>query len=86
MTGPIRTCVGCRRTGPPARWTRLAASPDGTVGTGRTAPGRGAWVCSPACFDSAVRTKALARALRCEVSSTAVEALRATLLSTNFEK
>ena len=35
---------------------RCALTPDGPV-VGRTAPGRGAWVCSLDCFDQAVRRK-----------------------------
>jgi predicted RNA-binding protein YlxR (DUF448 family) len=42
----------------------------------RTAPGRGAWLCSSECFDTAVRRRAFSRAWRREVPSSAVAALR----------
>jgi predicted RNA-binding protein YlxR (DUF448 family) len=58
---------------------RMSAALDGTLQVGRTAPGRGAWVCSPACFDLAERHRAFDRALRRSVSKPEVEALRAKL-------
>ena len=79
-----RTCVGCRRAGPEADWIRVAVRRDGKLQVGRTAPGRGAWVCTPECFEVAVKRKALERALRAEVSSTELEAVRATIKHRNF--
>jgi len=58
---------------------RIAVALDGTLHTGRTAPGRGAWVCSPACFDVAIARNAFGRALRRNVAKPDLEALRATL-------
>ena len=57
---------------------------EGAVQIGRTAPGRGAWVCSGECFARAAERGTLARALRRELTSTEVEALRARLQSDNF--
>ncbi len=57
---------------------------EGAVQIGRTAPGRGAWVCSQACFAEAAKRGTLARALRRELTSTEVEELRARLESINF--
>jgi len=54
------------------------------VRIGRSAPGRGAWVCSKVCFERATRQGRIARALRRDLTSTEVEALRATLESINF--
>jgi hypothetical protein len=76
---PERTCVGCRRRAPASGLVRVAAGPQGGLGSGRGAPGRGAWFCSAECFDDAVRRRALARALRREITSTEAQALRATL-------
>ena len=44
---------------------RCAFDPDtGVAVLSRTAPGRGAWLCSPACFDTAVQRKRFERAWR----------------------
>jgi predicted RNA-binding protein YlxR (DUF448 family) len=43
---------------------------------GRTLPGRGAWLCSLACFDTAVRRKGFQRAWRSEVDPAALMELR----------
>ena len=82
----VRTCIGCRGRGPEAGWTRIAAPRTGPLLLGRTAPGRGAWCCSVGCFEVAVKRKALERALRREVSSTEVAAVRATLESLEIEQ
>ena len=74
-----RTCVGCRRTGEPSAWVRIAANRTGGLAIGREAPGRGAWVCSKECFEQALRRGALARALRRTVTNTDAQALRARL-------
>jgi predicted RNA-binding protein YlxR (DUF448 family) len=58
---------------------RIARALDGTLHVGRAAPGRGAWVCSPACFDLATRRNAFERALGHAVPKPELEALRATL-------
>ncbi len=57
---------------------------EGAVQIGRTAPGRGAWICSSDCFARAAERGTLARALRRELTSTEVEELRATLESIDF--
>ncbi len=72
-SGPVRTCVGCRRRGATDTLVRLVASgePPGYL-VGRTLPGRGAWLCradetplpSEACLREAVRRKSFARAFR----------------------
>jgi predicted RNA-binding protein YlxR (DUF448 family) len=63
---------------------RVAAALDGTLHVGRTAPGRGAWVCSPGCFDAATRRNAFERALRRPVPKPEVEALRAKLFDGTY--
>ena len=80
-TAPQRTCVGCRRVSSPTGLTRLARGADGTVAEGRHRPGRGAWLCAGSvdCFEAAVRRRALARALRTELSTAEIEALRGRL-------
>lgn len=62
----IRTCVGCRWTGPARDLLRVVADggalrPDPAA----VAPGRGAWVHpDPACVEAAGRRRAWGRALR----------------------
>ena len=77
-----RTCVGCRRRAEPADLVRLHRGGDGTVGIG-PGPGRGAWLCGPpatgACLETAIRKRALERALRHPIPTDVIETLRARL-------
>ena len=60
------------------RESMVSRGPDGSLRTGRTLPGRGAWLCqgSLECFDTAVRRRALAKALKADVDAEALERLR----------
>ena len=60
---------------------RVSVTPSGDLGVG-PGPGRGAWLCAyrPECFERAVRRAALARALRVEPASEALDALRELVL------
>lgn len=74
---PQRTCVVCRETGDKRSLTRLVQTPEGVMvdPTGKM-NGRGAYLCeSPTCWEQAVRTDVLDRALR----TTLTEADRARL-------
>lgn len=66
-SGPMRTCVGCRRRASAAELLRVVAGPDASLAPDprRRLPGRGAWV-HPVldCVDLAERRRAFARALR----------------------
>ena len=72
LTGPVRTCVGCRKRAAKSELLRVTAGlvdghpavvPDPTG----TAPGRGAHLHpTTECYDLAVRRRAFGRALRCE--------------------
>jgi len=65
--GPVRTCVGCRATGPRSALLRVIAPHDDTlvVDVGRRMPGRGAWLHpDPDCLEKAERRRAFGRALR----------------------
>ena len=55
---------------------RVARGDDGTLVPSRTAPGRGAWVCSAACLDLAAKRKGFDRAYRTAVPPGAISALR----------
>ena len=67
--GPVRTCVGCRATGPRSALLRVVAVSGSTVvlvvDVNRTMPGRGAWLHpDPGCLEKAERRRAFGRALR----------------------
>jgi predicted RNA-binding protein YlxR (DUF448 family) len=72
----VRTCVGCRTSGPQTTLVRVARLPDGTLVLDRTAPGRGAWVCrdettgrpEESCVEQARRRGGFARAFRAPVA------------------
>ena len=61
VAAPLRTCIGCRRQRPQPELVRCVVSPQGAT-VSRTAAGRGAWLCSTACFQTAARRKAFDRA------------------------
>jgi uncharacterized protein len=68
----LRTCVGCRASGPPQDLVRLVVGPDGEVvpDLAGGAFGRGAWVHPrAACVDGAVRG-GLSRGLKVKVTTT----------------
>jgi len=60
---------------------RVVRLGDGTLATGRTLPGRGAWLCrdAPACVDTAQKRRAFERALRAPVDAGAVDELKRVL-------
>lgn len=72
---PQRTCVGCRRRRAQGELVRCTLGPAGPV-VSRTAPGRGAWLCSSACLDTAIRRRAFDRAWRQPVTPDLLDALR----------
>ncbi len=76
---PQRTCVVCRTVRAKRELTRLVATPDEGVlvdPTGKRA-GRGAYLCEqPACWERALKTDVLNRALRTALSEGERERLR----------
>jgi predicted RNA-binding protein YlxR (DUF448 family) len=69
---PIRTCVVCRQAYPKRQLTRIVRTPDQGVQvdpSGKLA-GRGGYLCGdPHCWQVAVDTKALDKALKTTLSS-----------------
>ena len=66
----LRTCISCGEKEDKRGLLRIVRKADGSVAfdsTGRC-PGRGAYVCSFACFEKAVAGKRLNRALKTQVS------------------
>lgn len=52
---------------------------DGAIRVDRTAPGRGAWLCGPECFQLARRRRGFDRAWRTKVPESALERFAAEL-------
>lgn len=66
-----RSCIACGRVAGKGELCRIVRGQNGAVmvdETGRV-PGRGAYVCSIGCFDTACKTKKLDRALRMTLGS-----------------
>lgn len=72
--GPRRTCIGCRRTVPQSALVRCVIGPSGPI-VHRTAPGRGAWLCSLECLTTAIGRRAFDRAWRRTADRAALDAL-----------
>ena len=69
---PMRTCVACREKDAKRQYVRIVRSPDQTVRVDPTgkANGRGAYLCSRrSCWDRALQSGALARALKVEIDA-----------------
>lgn len=77
---PQRTCVACRERSAKRALIRIVRTPEGRVEldpTGRK-NGRGAYLCDdPACWERALRTDLLARALKTDIDQETVARLRA---------
>lgn len=76
---PQRMCIACRSHDAKRGLLRIVRSPEGDVAldpTGRR-NGRGAYLCGqPACWEKALGTPLLARALNIEIATDTLEALR----------
>jgi len=77
---PERTCVACRTREAKRGLMRIVRTPEGRVEvdpSGRR-PGRGAYLCAdPACWEQALKRKALNRALRVVLTPEEATRLRA---------
>ena len=82
IVGPIRTCVGCRRTAHSSELVRFVADGEGRLMIGATAHGRGAWLCTDgeaprqSCLTLAIKRRAFAKALRRSVDESDFEAVQ----------
>ena len=75
---PQRTCLGCRTSKDKNELIRIVRSPEGTVSCDLTgkANGRGAYICpDSACLAKAVKSRALARALKAEIPEDVISRL-----------
>ncbi|MEF9876577.1 MAG: YlxR family protein [Gordonibacter sp.] len=78
-----RSCIACGTQAGKATLHRIVRAPQGGVAfdaTGR-APGRGAYVCSEACFATACKTKKLERALKTKIDHDELERIAAEVSS-----
>ena len=76
---PMRMCVGCREMKPKMTLLRVVKPQDGDAHIDRKgkAPGRGAYVCDDIeCLKKAQKSRALERALECQISAEVFEQLR----------
>jgi predicted RNA-binding protein YlxR (DUF448 family) len=82
---PQRTCVACRQTDGKRQLVRVVRTTTGTVEVDSTGKknGRGAYLhADPACWDAALKRKALQHALKTELTQedrSGLDAFRATL-------
>lgn len=82
-----RTCIECRKTASKQELLRIVRTPEGQVVFDRIgkANGRGAYVCSVACLEKALRTHKLDRALRVSVDKKKCEQLAQQIMSEVLE-
>lgn len=76
---PIRTCVSCRETGAKRGLVRIVRSPQGDVAIDPTGKqnGRGAYLChKPDCWERALSSPLLARALNAELAPEITESMK----------
>jgi len=81
-------CVGCRQNLPKMQLVRVVRSPESeiSVDLGGKKSGRGAYICrDEACLKKAEKTKAIQRALECEISPEIFARLREELLAEGEE-
>jgi len=80
---PVRMCVACRQGKPKKELLRVVKNKEMQVGVDPTgkAPGRGAYICaSLECLEKAIKTRALSRALECEMTEEMFAELRRVIL------
>ena len=76
---PIRQCVACRERKEKNLLVRIVRTPEGKIvlDTKGKASGRGVYICpSEICFAKAVKTRALSRALECEIPQDVIDCLQ----------
>lgn len=76
---PERMCISCRERSAKRSLVRIVRTPEGNVEIDLTGKrnGRGAYLCEqPACWERALTSQSLARALKTELSTEAIASLR----------
>ncbi len=80
---PVRMCVACRTGRPKKELLRVVRGKENALSIDQTgkAPGRGAYICpSVECLEKAWKSRALARALDCEVTEEVFKELKRVIL------
>ena len=75
----MRMCVACREMKPKKELIRVVRTPEGEIVADETGRknGRGAYLCrAEACFNKAVKTRALERALETGIDAAVYQTLR----------
>ena len=83
---PLRMCVGCREMKIKKELIRIVRSPDGEIlvdSTGKKS-GRGAYVCPDLqCFNKAVKSKSIHKALEHDIPEEVIVAIEARIKGMN---
>ena len=85
---PMRQCTGCREHKPKRELLRVVRSPEGELSLDARGkkPGRGAYLCADEeCLKKARRSRALERALECEIPEAVYDALEAQMSAAREE-
>ncbi len=80
---PVRMCVACRQGKPKKELIRIVRNKEGSVGVDLTgkAQGRGAYLCpSVQCLEKAIKSRALQRALECELTEEMASEIKRVIL------
>lgn len=75
---PLRQCLGCREMKPKMELARIIRTKEGAICLDKTGKmnGRGAYIClEKTCYDKAVKSKSIDRALKCEIPAEIYEQL-----------
>ena len=84
---PVRQCVACRQQKEKPQLARVTRTPDGKIlydPKGKVS-GRGAYLCkSVSCLDKAIKSRALSRALDCEIPDEVYQTLRVDQCGVSF--
>jgi predicted RNA-binding protein YlxR (DUF448 family) len=75
---PVRQCIACRQEKPKNELVRVIRTPEGDICIDKTGRmnGRGAYICmSMDCYKKAVKTKAIERSLKVQISDEVYEQL-----------
>ncbi|MBQ9199492.1 MAG: YlxR family protein [Lachnospiraceae bacterium] len=74
----LRQCTGCKELKPKNDMIRIIKTPENEICLDKTGRmnGRGAYICSKKeCFDKAVKSKGIEKALKCEIPDEIYETL-----------